>query len=70
MAQQQFFVVPITHVDLAWKRGRAEMSEMLEIVVIRLLDALENDPDFKEDKQDSRSPCGWGGMLMRLAEPI
>ncbi len=44
---QQFFVVPITHVDLAWKRGREEMSEMLEILVVRLLDCLENDPDFK-----------------------
>ncbi len=44
---QKFFVVPITHVDLAWKLGRAEMSEMLEIVVIRLLDSLEHDPDFK-----------------------
>ncbi len=47
MTQQQFFVVPVTHVDLAWKRGRAEMSEMLEIVVIRLLDALEHQPNFK-----------------------
>ncbi|MBC7805506.1 MAG: alpha-mannosidase [Akkermansiaceae bacterium] len=43
----QFFVVGITHVDLAWKRGRAEMSEMMEIVVIRLLDALEQKPDFR-----------------------
>lgn len=47
MPPQEFFVIPITHVDLAWKRGRAEMSEMLEIVVIRLLDSLENDPTFK-----------------------
>lgn len=32
--QKEFFVVGITHVDLAWKRGRAEMSEMLELVVL------------------------------------
>lgn len=42
----EYFVVGITHVDLAWKRGRAEMSEMLEIVVTRLLDLLEQNPDF------------------------
>ncbi len=47
MLNAQFFVVPITHVDLAWKRGRDEMSEMLEIVIVRLLDSLENDPNFK-----------------------
>ncbi|MBC8103682.1 MAG: alpha-mannosidase [Cytophagales bacterium] len=46
-SQSQFFVVGITHVDLAWKRGRAEMSEMMEIVVIRLLDALEQNPDYR-----------------------
>ncbi len=45
--QSEFFVIGITHVDLAWKRGRAEMSEMLELVVIRLLDALEHNPEFK-----------------------
>ena len=47
MPQTEFFVVGVTHVDLAWKRGRAEMSEMLEIVIVRLLDALERYPDFK-----------------------
>ena len=47
MAQSEYFVVGVTHVDLAWKRGRAEMSEMYEIVVVRLLDALERHPDFK-----------------------
>jgi alpha-mannosidase len=46
MNQPEFFVVGMTHVDLAWKRGRAEMSEMMEIVVIRLLDLLENDSAF------------------------
>ena len=44
--QPEFFVIGITHVDLAWKRGREEMSEMLELVVIRLLDALEHNPEF------------------------
>ncbi len=42
-----FFVVGATHIDLAWKRGPAEMAEMLEIFVVRLLDALDREPDFR-----------------------
>jgi alpha-mannosidase len=42
-----FYIVGVTHIDLAWKRGPAEMTEMLEILAIRLLDALESEPDFR-----------------------
>jgi alpha-mannosidase len=45
--RREFFVVGVTHVDLAWKSGPEEMSEMMEVVVVRLLDALERNPDFK-----------------------
>ncbi len=47
MAKRHFILVPNTHVDLAWKRGPQEMTEMLEILVVRLLDALESDASFK-----------------------
>lgn len=47
MSERSFVVAGVTHVDLAWKWAAAEMSEMLEAVVVRILDALESDPTFK-----------------------
>ncbi|MBC8010205.1 MAG: alpha-mannosidase, partial [Burkholderiales bacterium] len=44
---RHFHLVGITHIDLAWKRGFAEMAELLEMSVVWLLDALERYPDFK-----------------------
>jgi alpha-mannosidase len=42
-----YYVVGLTHVDMAWKRGFAEMAELLEISVLRILDALDAYPDFR-----------------------
>lgn len=36
-----------THIDLAWKKNHAEMAELEEIFILRLLDLLEQNPDFK-----------------------
>lgn len=47
MNQAHYFVVGVTHVDLAWKRGREEMSEMMEIALLRILDLLESEPEFR-----------------------
>ena len=44
---RHFHLVGITHIDLAWKRGFAEMAELLELSVVWLLDTLEQYPDFK-----------------------
>ncbi len=46
---RHYHLVGITHTDLAWKRGFAEMAELLEISVVWLLDALERDPTFKPE---------------------
>lgn len=40
MESQKFYVVGSTHIDLAWKKDEAEMAEMLDIFVMRLLDTL------------------------------
>ncbi|HEV7300319.1 MAG TPA: glycoside hydrolase family 38 C-terminal domain-containing protein [Tepidisphaeraceae bacterium] len=47
MTKRSFILAGVTHVDLAWKWGAAEMTEMLEVVAVRLLDALDSDPTFK-----------------------
>ncbi len=47
MSERQFMLVACTHVDLAWKRGPEEMSEMLEVMLIRILDSLEQHPAFR-----------------------
>jgi len=47
MTQGQFFYVGFHHIDLAWKRPAEEYIEMLEVFCLRILDALEQRPDFK-----------------------
>ncbi len=47
MFKKEYFLVGATHIDLAWKSSSLEMTEMQEIFIIRLLDALEKNPDFK-----------------------
>ncbi len=47
MQKRTFIVNGSTHIDLAWKWGPEEMTEMLEVLVVRILDALETDPTFK-----------------------
>lgn len=47
MSQGRYLVTGVTHVDLAWMKDRHEMAELLDIFVVRLLDAMEHDPSFK-----------------------
>jgi len=42
----QFFVVGLTHIDLAWKKTRQEHEEILEANTVRLLDVLDHHPDY------------------------
>jgi len=42
----QFFVVGLTHIDLAWKKPRKEHEEILEANTLRLLDVLDQHPDY------------------------
>jgi alpha-mannosidase len=46
MKPPKYHVFGAMHIDLAWKKTAPEMSEMLEVFVIRLLDALEQHPEF------------------------
>ena len=46
MKQPKYHVVGAMHIDLAWKKTAPEMAEMLEVFVVRLLDALEQHPEF------------------------
>lgn len=47
MSRGRYLVAGVTHVDLAWMKDRHEMAELLDIFVVRLLDAMENNPSFK-----------------------
>lgn len=42
----KFFVVGLTHIDLAWKKTREEHREIMEAAVARLLDVLDRYPDY------------------------
>lgn len=42
----QFFVVGLTHIDLAWKKTRQEHAEILEANTLRLLDVLDHHPEY------------------------
>lgn len=46
MKKQKYWVVGLTHTDLAWKKGREEMAELLEVFIVRLLDILDTEPSF------------------------
>jgi alpha-mannosidase len=46
MKRQKYWVVGSTHVDLAWKKDREEMTEVLDTYLVRLLDLLDSHPDF------------------------
>lgn len=46
MKKQKYYITGSTHIDLAWKKSKEELAELLEIFVIRLLDALECNPEF------------------------
>ncbi|MCC2684353.1 MAG: alpha-mannosidase [Paenibacillaceae bacterium] len=46
MKEQKYWVVGNTHVDLAWKKSREEMAEVLDIYLARVLDILDSNPDF------------------------
>jgi len=42
----KFFVVGLTHIDLAWKKDREEHEEIMEAAVLRLLDILDRHPHY------------------------
>ena len=46
MKRPKYHVVGSSHFDLAWKKGEQEFGEILDVFVIRLLDTLENNPEF------------------------
>jgi alpha-mannosidase len=46
-SKQKYWIVGVNHVDLAWKRTRPEMEELVEIYFTRLLDSLEHNPAYK-----------------------
>ena len=46
MGTEQRIVAGLTHVDVGWKKGEAEMDEIFDIYVLRLIDLLEQYPDF------------------------
>ncbi|MDL2229845.1 hypothetical protein LJC14_06305, partial [Treponema sp. OttesenSCG-928-L16] len=39
-------IIPSTHVDIAWKKDADEMSELFEVVILRLTDLLEQNKDL------------------------
>lgn len=47
MATRDVYYVGLHHIDLAWKRPRDEYVEMLEVFCLRILDALDQRPDFR-----------------------
>ena len=40
------YVIGLTHVDLGWKKGRAEMAEILDVYLNQLTALIEKKPDF------------------------
>jgi alpha-mannosidase len=46
MTNQKYWVVGNTHIDLAWKKNRQEMAELLDIFIARVLDMLDSHPTF------------------------
>jgi alpha-mannosidase len=46
-SKQKYWVIGVNHIDLAWKRTRPEMEELVEIYFTRLLDSLEHNPSYK-----------------------
>jgi alpha-mannosidase len=46
MRKQKYWVVGLTHTDLAWKKGQEEMAEILDEFIVRLLDILDTEPSF------------------------
>jgi alpha-mannosidase len=44
--KQKYWVVGLTHTDLAWKKGREEMAEIFDTFIVRLLDILDTEPSF------------------------
>ncbi|HML45342.1 MAG TPA: glycosyl hydrolase-related protein [Clostridia bacterium] len=44
--QQNYRIVSVHHVDLAYLKGFAENHEMLETAVVRILDALDTHPEY------------------------
>ncbi len=47
MNKQQFWIVPSTHIDLAWKKSSAEMASLLEAFVVRLLELCRRFPSYR-----------------------
>lgn len=46
MAKQKYWVVGNTHVDLAWKKNREEMTEVFDTLIVKVLDMLDSHPTF------------------------
>ncbi|MFD2612316.1 glycoside hydrolase family 38 N-terminal domain-containing protein [Paenibacillus gansuensis] len=44
--EQKYWVVGNTHVDLAWKKNRKEMEEVLDTLLVKVLDMLDSHPAF------------------------
>lgn len=57
----RFFVSDLCHVDLGWKRDGQEMTELFEIYILRMLDMLDQNPDYKASVEQAYH-------LRRLAE--
>ena len=47
MDKHDNLVVGLTHIDLGWKKGRAEMAAMLDIYLEHLCNMLDTYPDFR-----------------------
>ncbi len=46
LSTRKFFVVGLTHIDLAWKMDSEEHRELMEAAMLRLVDVLDQDPDY------------------------
>lgn len=46
MTAQKYWIVGNTHVDMAWKKNRHEMVEVLDTFLARVLDILDSHPTF------------------------
>ena len=46
MGAEQRIVAGLTHVDIGWKKGEAEMDEIFDVYMLRLIDLLERYPEF------------------------
>lgn len=42
----KYFVVGLTHIDLAWKKDSVEHEEIMEKAVLQLIDVLDTDPGY------------------------